>query len=443
MGTRTDENGQRNEDTLDECSLPASAQTRNLVLFGINTSLSYLASPITFINVHATCCKQLGASATVANLPSTAYLAMAAFPLLVAWYFPAVSLFRRILVLSYAAFAASSAAVAVILLLPVAAWVKIAALVAHGALTGAALTVAVTFLFESLRRGVSEARRGQALGLGYGVGPILALLASQVVQWILPPEEKAGELATPDVIRGYALLFAASVPIMGLAAFLSSRFIIPCPEQEPVRLPFLEGVFGGIGDFLGNRVLRITTVAGILAFSGYHIFDNMLLYTRYALGEAPEQHLGNQLSLRYGFKMVTGLLMGWLLTRTNPRTVMLLTGWLGLTGVTWAFYASGSWYHLSFGPFGGGELFGVYITNYILACSPPAKVRRNLSFAVLMMVPAAAAGPLFGGIADYFGSVYSKAVGFQMSFVAAAYFIGGTLLLLLLLPSRPRPETSP
>src|SRR2546429_8338646 len=133
MGTQTDETGQTNEQATDECPLPASAQTRNLILFGINTSLSYLASPITFINVHATCCKRLGASATVANLPSTAYLAMAAFPLLVAWYFPVVSLFRRILVVNYSAFAAGSAAVAVVLLLPVAAWVKITILVAHGA----------------------------------------------------------------------------------------------------------------------------------------------------------------------------------------------------------------------------------------------------------------------------------------------------------------------
>src|SRR5438270_8483037 len=117
MGTQSDENGQPNEPAVDECSLPTSAQTRNLVLFGINTSLSYLASPITFVLVHAPCCKRLGASATVANLPSTAYLVMGVLPLLVAWYFPSVSSFKRILVLSYCAFAVGSAVVAAILLL--------------------------------------------------------------------------------------------------------------------------------------------------------------------------------------------------------------------------------------------------------------------------------------------------------------------------------------
>jgi len=454
MGTQTNEVVQGNGLAAEECPLPANVQTRNLVLFGINTSLSYLASPVTFVWIHAPCCKRLGASATVANLPSTAYLAMAALPVLVAWYFPAVSLFKRILVVSYAAFAAGSALVAATLLLPVPPWLKIAALVAHGGLTGGALTVAVSFLFESLRRGVVEARRGQALGLGYGLGPLLAVLASQVAQLVLSIKEaddipikaadavKVADASPPslDVLRGYAVLFAASVPIMGLAAFLASRFVIPQPPREPERLPFRSGVFGGLGDFFGNRVLRMTTVMAILAYAGFHILDNMTLYTQYALGEAPEQHAGNQHSLRYLFKFATGLMMGWLLTRSNPRSALLATASLGLVGVTWAFFASGSWYHLSFAPFGGGELFGVYVTNYILACSPPEKVRRNLSFAVLMMVPAAVAGPLFGGIADYFGSVYSKAIGFRLSFVAAGCYLGAALVLALLLPARPRPE---
>src|SRR5690242_6134692 len=117
---------------VENCPLGARQQTRNLLLFGANTSLSYLASPITFVIVHAPCCKRLGASATVANLPSTAYLIGAVLPVFVAWYVPWVSLFKRVLVLSYCAFVAGSAAVAAILLLPVAPEVKIGALVAHG-----------------------------------------------------------------------------------------------------------------------------------------------------------------------------------------------------------------------------------------------------------------------------------------------------------------------
>src|SRR5262245_1150598 len=340
MGTQTNEVVQGNGLAAEECPLPANLQTRNLVLFGINTSLSYLASPVTFVLIHAPCCKRLGASVTVANLPSTAYLAMGVLPLLVAWYFPSVSSFKRILVFSYCAFVAGSATVAVLLLLPVAPGVKVAALIVHGGLTGGALTVAVSFLFESLRRGVSEARRGQALGLGYGVGPLLAVIASQVMQRVLSLTEEAGDTATLDVLRGYAVLFAASVPIMGLAAFLASRFVIPYPSHEPERQPFRSGVFGGLGDFLSNRVLRTTTVMAILAFAGFHILDNMTLYTRYALGEAPEQHTGNQHTVRYAFKILTGLLMGWLLTRTNARAVLLITASLGLTGVTWAFFSS-------------------------------------------------------------------------------------------------------
>src|SRR5919199_6744675 len=101
MGTRANQFGRADGPTPDGCALPEGAQTRNLILFGINTGLSYLASPVTFVAVHAPCCKRLGAPAAVANLPSTAYLAMAGLPVLVAWYFPSASLFKRVLVVSY------------------------------------------------------------------------------------------------------------------------------------------------------------------------------------------------------------------------------------------------------------------------------------------------------------------------------------------------------
>jgi hypothetical protein len=330
---------------------------------------------------------------------------------------------------------------AAILLLPVLAEVKIAALIAHGGITGGALTVAVSFLFESLSRGVTEKRRGQALSLGYGVGPLLAVVASQGTQWVLPQRE-AGTAAGLDFPWTYAVLFAASVPIMGLAAFLASRFVIPCPSQEPPRQPFWSGVFGGLGDFLGSRVLRTTAAAAILIFAGYHIEDNMKLYTQYVLHAAPEEHLGNQQTLRFSFKILTGLLMGWLLTRTNPKAVLVVTALLGLAGVIWAPLSTGLWYYLSFALIGGGELFGVYVTNYILACSPSAQVRRNMGFTVMLLMPAAPAGPLFGGIADHLGAIYSEAVGFRLSFVVAACFIGLALALVLTLPARPRPEQS-
>ena len=449
-------------------------QTRNVFLFGANTSLSYLASAVTFTNIHAPLCDKLGANATVANLPSTMYLAFAALPLFVAWYFPQVALFRRILVVSYAAFAVASALVVAALLSPLPNGVKIAAVVAHGAATGATLTVAVTFLFEALGRAATQEGRGKALSLGYGVGPVLAVLGSLGSQFILEGAARTTEARnrnallcgqalslgygvdpalavvgnvgarmtladaqqTAAAVNRYTLLFALSVPIMSLAAFFASLFVVIPPKVEATRQPFVAGVFGGAGEFLGDRVLRLASVIAVLMFSGYHVHDNMTLYTRQALGAATEEYLGYQNVLRYSFKIAVGLFAGWLLARTHPKATLLFTAALGLAGVGWAITTFGAFYMLSFGLLGGGELFGVYITNYILAASPPAQVRRNLGFAVLLLFPAAFSGPIFGGIRD---GISDPTLGFRLSFALAAVMIVFALVFILLLPARPEP----
>src|SRR5262249_55955134 len=94
---------------------------------------------------------------------------------------------------------------------------------------------------------------------------------------------------------------------------------------------------------------------------------------------------------------------------------------------------------LSFGLMGSAELFGIYVTNYILCCSPKALMRRYMAFTMLTLFPAAPAGALFGSISDRFqGS--ERAFGFQLSFAVAAAFIGLGIVLALFLPARPRPQ---
>src|SRR4051794_7144083 len=90
----------------EDCPLATRDQTRNLILFAMNTALGYLAAPVTFVIIHAPLCKQYGASTTVANLPSSAYLLTAGMPVLVAWAYPQVALFKRILIISYLSFVA-------------------------------------------------------------------------------------------------------------------------------------------------------------------------------------------------------------------------------------------------------------------------------------------------------------------------------------------------
>jgi hypothetical protein len=449
---------------LDSCPLSARDQTRNLLLVATNTGLSYLASPVLYVGVvQAALCKELGASDTVCNLPGTAYLVLAAMPLFVAWYFPYVRLVKHILVTCYGTLALISALVVGVLFLPVPDWLKIAVVIAQGGVVGGARTVAVAFEFEVLGLGVSESRRGTALGLAYGVGPVLAIVGSLACQLLLTGTLGPLVLGTLAFPVNFQAVFAASVPIMALGAFLSSRFIIPRPAHEPIRQPFLTGVFGGFGKFLGSRPVLLAMIVAVLMLAGYTIISNMTLYTKEILGEAPSQYAGYQNTVRFACKAFTGVLLGWLLTRTHPKAGVLITATAGLAAVLWALAAPRQWFVFGFGPagrgdltdfhlmgavpvfllsfglLGAGELFGIYVTNYILCCSPKAQMRRYMAFTMLTLFPAAPAGVLFGWISDQY-THDAPAFGFRLSFAAAAVFICVGILLALLLPARPRPE---
>lgn len=433
-----------------ETSTPATAafpvseadQLRNVYLFGMNTGLMFLGSSV--LNVgrfHAAVCKALGASDTVSNLPGSAYLIMAASPLILACLFPQVSMLKRVLFVCYSVLAGMGCLVTLSLLLPVPNVLKVTAIIVQGAVTGAALTTIVMFLFEVIGRGAETSKRGRALSLGYGRGPILGLVAALGLQLCLDGKSFGITIPTIPAPWNFALPFAVSVPIMGLAAYLSTRFVIPVEEHEPVRQPFISSIFGGVGEFVRNRWLLLTFIIGVLSFWGFSIGNNMTLFTKEVLGVPPQKLVGYQLALRFGFKILSGLCMGAMLTRYGARATMLTTACFSAAGIAWAMLVPGYWFLLSFGLLGAGELFGVYMTNYILSLSSPARTRSNMGFASLTMLPAAPAGAVFGGISDYFGSMYSRAYGYQLSFAAALAVMGLVILLTPLLPAHPEAET--
>jgi hypothetical protein len=142
-----------------------------------------------------------------------------------------------------------------------------------------------------------------------------------------------------------------------------------------------------------------------------------------------------QLALRFGFKALTGVFLGWLVTRTHPKANLLVTGSLCLAGVWWALVVPGKWYLVSFALLGGGELFGFYYPYYILCCSAKSRMRRNMAYASMITWPVGFAGILFGRISDNFG--------LPMSFVVSYWIIAATLLLVYFgLPARPGPRES-
>jgi len=433
---------------LSACPLSHRDQTRNLVLYGINVSLIYLSAPVVYVGLtQSSLCDELGETTKMSNMPAAVYFWGTPLPILVAWAFSSIRLLKPVLVVSYLLTALVGGLVAVSLLLPTNDLV-VPALLVHAAVLGCTLGVVATYQWEVLGRGVAESRRGQALALAFGVGPIFAVLGSLLSQLILDGE--VGFIAIEPIAFPYnfAVLFATTVPILLVAAFLSTWFVVPHPPIEVARKPFFSGVFGGFGEFISYRLILIAALAMILVTAGYNILQNISLYTKVVTGERGQNLVGYQNSLRFGFKVVAGLLLGWLLTKTNPRAGMLLTTLFCLMSVAWAvvvpdMWVPDMWILISFGLMGAGELFGVYFPNYILCCSAKSRMRRNMAFTSMLNMPSGFASVLYGSIVDTYGKVHGKKSGFEMSFVVSIFILIVTLLLIVTcLPSRPRPRES-
>jgi MFS family permease len=418
-------------------------QRRNVLLFGAATALTLLGSPVLNVGrLHAPICRALGASDTVANLPGSAYLVMAASPLVIACLYPQVALLKRVLVIAYSLVAVSCGLVAASFLMPISNDLKIAGVVLQAIVTGGCLTTTTMFLFEMISRGAEPDKRSRALSLGYGVGPALGLCSALALQLWLNGNVFGLEIGKAGPPWNFALPFLVTVPVMGLAAWLSSRFVIAHPAEEPPRGPLLSSTFGQLGDFLRNRILFLTFLVGVISFWGVLIGGNMTLFTKESMGVEPQSMVGYQLAMRYGCKIVAGTLMGFVLARQGPRNTMLFTGMFAVAGIAWAIFARGYPYLIGFGLLGAGELFSVYHANYLLTASIPSQTRRNMGFASLTMLPAAPAPTLFGAISDHFGKAYTKTFGFQLSLAVALGFMVLTLVLTLLLPRDPKPVSS-
>ncbi|MGE3316793.1 MAG: hypothetical protein AB7O26_16870 [Planctomycetaceae bacterium] len=423
------------------CPLPRREQTRNILLFAACMGLLYLEAPITYVGVtQGPLCKNLGAREVISNLPGSLYMGMTIFPLFILWAWPRVSQLKTVMFWCYAISAVFTALVAVALSADVGSNIKIALVVAHAGLLGATGPTAVALGWEAIGRGVDSSRRGWALSMAFGAGPLLAALAGFGSQLILDGKLGSFEPGALGFPLNFVALYAAVAPMMLLAAYLATRFVVPLPAVDTEREPFIEGIFGGLWKFLSNPLLLTTTIVIILVYNGNAISTNMSLFSSELLEGSAEQYAGISNAARFGIKSFAGVLMGWLVMRTNPRLGLIATSSLFVLGQLWAIFVEGPWYLFAFGIFGMGELVGVYAPNYILAASRKSEIRRNQSFHTLMMMPASAAGLLFGAIVETLGGEQNKAFGFRASFtICAALILSGILLALWKLPANPRP----
>lgn len=475
----------------EECPLTWPQQRRNLILFACCTGTQYLAAPVLYVGItQASLCDRLGADTRTANLPGTLYFAMTAMPALIAWLMPQVSVLKRNLMLCFGATSLILGVTALVLTLPVPNSFKLAMVILQGGVSGAVMPAAIAFLWEVIGRGSAESRRGLALSLAFGCGPILAVLGSLAQASLLGGNVFGFEFPGISYPACFVTLFGVGAPIMASAVVLSYFFVIPPVTQEVEREPLsavtgllfgLPMMFAAVAlmqvagqskleayrylgyvlaagatvsfvyhfrSILRQRVLLLATVVTILVYAGNMIPSNMNLYSPEVLGDSPEKYAGLQNTLRFSFKVVAGLLLGWLLTRTNPRAGILATSWIFLAAQIWAMLVTGTWYLVAFGIYGAGELIGVYAPNYIVSASRRDELRRNLAFATMLMAPAAPAGYLFGAVVDLakeqgwtaFG-LNSATLGFRLSFLVCALFIAaGIAVAWIWLPKRPRPE---
>jgi MFS family permease len=281
--------------------------------------------------------------------------------------------------------------------------------------------------------------------MAFGFGPLLAVVASIGSQLILAGEMKGLPLKVEafPFPWNFTALFAITGPVLAAGAFLAGRFAVHLPEVEPSRPPFLEGVFGGLVDFLTHRLILTASIAYVGVYAGLMIVQNISLYAKEAIGEPVENYAGTQLALRFLAKVAAGFALGWLLVKTNAKTLLVVTAALMLAGVGWALVVQGQWYLLAFGLLGAGELSGVYYPNYVVDCSPNSKMRRNIALLNVVVIPAGFAPLIYGYISDVFGQT-DKTYGFQMSFVASMAIILGTILLVMVaLPRRPTKQIEP
>ncbi len=422
--------------TASDDRLDLKYQKRNTLIYASLISLTFFAAPVLYIGIQAGLCKHLHTSDTLANLPSTLYAAMAWFPIIVVWLFPQAAHLKKIMSFAYGTMSMTSLWITILMLSQPSDNMIIGSVAVQAALIGCSIGMVGILNWEALRRGVPEHIRGKALGLAFGLGPAFAVAGSLLTQLLL--DGKLYEFQLPNWLAfdnyryNYAILFGSSAVSMSLSTLLVHFYRIPLPAVDSERESFKAAILGGFQSLISNRVLFTACGAYLLVYCGYMIQNNMNIFTMESVGRAPQDLVGYQLALRFSFKILAGFLLGWLLTRTNPKVPLLVTVGLQIAGVLWVLLVPGYWFILAFGFMGAGELFGVYYINYPVSCSPKSQVRRNIAFLSLVSSLVGLSPMLYGWISDTWN--------LRTSFwTALAIMVFTTALVIVKLPARPKP----
>jgi len=390
--------------------------------------LIFLAAPVLYIGVvQAALFHKLGASATVASLPLTAYQFGQFAPLVFSWLVP--HRFERATVVAANAITALLLLLVLLcLILPAPAWLRISLIIAQGLLQGLSGSTSQVFMIQCLGRGTTLEGRARALQKTYSLGPVAAVASSLAAQTILNPGLPA--LSFP---YDFALIYAIAVPCIAGVALLASRFELAPLADEP-RRPFWSFLWTGAKDYAANRSLALLWIAYLSWYCTIGGMPNFSLYTKEVLGEDPKNFSGVIMALRFGCKALGGVLLGAIAVRAGLRPAAMTAAALAGAGALWAWLIPGYPYLFAFGILGAGELGGIYIPNLALSLSAIAAGPRNLAILTLA-TPASSFSPAaHGQLTDSYG--------FPASFAFGALTAGLALLLMAFLRA-PRPEPAP
>src|SRR5690606_3309406 len=122
---------------------------------------------------------------------------------------------------------------------------------------GAAGPTAIALLWEVIGRGTDESRRGVALGLAFGIGPILAVIGSVAQTSMLGGDLFFWRIEGLGYPNGFIWLFGLGVPAMLLGSVLGALCVVPEPEFEHPRKPLSDVMSLCVGLALGFAALAL------------------------------------------------------------------------------------------------------------------------------------------------------------------------------------------
>ncbi len=394
----------------------------------LSALLHYLAAPVIYVGiVQAALCDRLGASATVANLPSSGYLLASMAPILLSWVIP----HRRVRATVVTASLLTGLVlflVLLILLFPFQSSTRLWVVVVAGLAQGLSSNVAHVYSFQCMKRGTTTEGRARALKWAFSLSPLAGVVGSLWAQYVL-----GGGIASLLFPYDFAVLYLTGIPCMVAIAILNSRYQL-LPVEEETLPPLLPYLWKSVRSYWGVRILLLAWFAYLFWYLTLNAMPNLTLYAREALGREPQELSGWMMALRFGFKCLGGLVLGIISVRWGIRAPLFACAGMVGAAILWAWLVPGHLYLLAFGIMGAGELGGVYFPNYAISISSASAATRNL--AILSLVsPVSSIGPaLHGGLTDAYGFPASFTFGVTASLVA--------LILILGLSSKPTREVT-